>query len=1284
MATPKKKPRQAEGRRAVQEAEGGRLPPGHRHRGAVGRRQAEPQGRPCSFRALGLGLAALLVARTPVLGGSGLSPFGGGGANFGAFDVVDPGREAYLGFLKVKVDWEQGLVSNANYLTAYQTYVSAQTPGTSTRIDAEQSLRDTKYRLERNDLLAAVENGQRTWSDLLEYDRSKLVGLDHSSQEYLDRVNLYQQTQAKGLSDAASDQHDLYDAGKITTTQLRSWYAQQAVDPHYAGNPDLQKNIADQIRSLDLRVQGEQDNHMVQLFNDGKVGSSAFLVYAAAAQARYGTGTEQAQQWSKLITDAKQQVAEKGLTYRYGLSQHYIDLQKFIKDNTDMLARQGAGSTSTSTRIVLGADGQWKEVTSTKSSPYKPSAAEVKAMADRRIELADAKRQLAEVNSKIGANGGFVTTDSMISFYTNRQASFVKGTAEWYQVQERLDSLQQQKHQEQVLKAEGVRVTYGGAATSGSGSAPKAASAATSSTSSTSSKATSVDAFMRSIAVSESGGNYSATNKSSGAYGKYQIMPANWPSWAAKYLGDGSAPTTPENQEKVARGKMLDLYKWLGSWDRVAHWWLTGSSDPNKANWSASSTRYVNAVMGRLGSAPIATGGTTKLGTTATAAAKGPLQVVTSVRTAPKGGSVVKTVAASFPTNLDGSAFTKFYSGFNAAFDAGETTFTDFSSGRAVTYSIPADLEKRIVMMNALDDLRISYYAKRAEVYAGTPSEFTAANEYSNAIKDKADNAYTILITAQPKGSTPAPGRPLVDPIAQGLAVQTKAELYVKDQLAAAKLSYARGDITGAYSHIQLAQRTMAETDAKMQVYAHEADAAMQAIAGASGESAPDKVAGDFAKLIDWQSSASLTSSLKDMDKLQGEIIGDPASNKPGWAEVDAHGNPVWTNGQVRLRDGAAVFLDESGTVTYKDIPSAGYAKPGSKEQVPAIPGYVAITMNAGGSVVGDQSGGVTAYAQWHSGVVGFTSSGAPIYGKVVSGTLNGKRYTYGEDPFHPGKWAATNMTFAVPPDFKAIPGTVAGATVYQFSKDGVQYRLDWDDKAGQYNLIKPGNLLGGVDTVLPIGDADTQALVSGAGFRVDLSGVALGDQWQFNMTGAHPGFDRSSFEEYTQPKLTPASAAVPGRIRRDAPFALERTMARRDQIDAVALAAQDDQREANRISRTSQQPGALGPSSERQDWNDAQIARQASLPNLTRLGPSSDREPADTLRSVPTLPQLSGSRLAALDARTAPAPVKPPATVAKPPVPPPPAPAAAVPATIKKIAPLPVVSKTSTKSIAF
>ena len=103
--------------------------------------------------------------------------------------------------------------------------------------------------------------------------------------------------------------------------------------------------------------------------------------------------------------------------------------------------------------------------------------------------------------------------------------------------------------------------------------------------------------FMWAMAGQESGWDYYARNRSSGAFGKYQIMPFNWPVWAQKYVGDRQADQTPYNQERVAYGKLRDLYTWLGSWKRVAYWWLTGSSEKNEKRWSSYAKGYVKNIM---------------------------------------------------------------------------------------------------------------------------------------------------------------------------------------------------------------------------------------------------------------------------------------------------------------------------------------------------------------------------------------------------------------------------------------------------------------------------------------------------------------------------------------------------------------------------------------------------------------------------------------------------------------------------------------------------------------
>jgi peptidoglycan hydrolase-like protein with peptidoglycan-binding domain len=94
--------------------------------------------------------------------------------------------------------------------------------------------------------------------------------------------------------------------------------------------------------------------------------------------------------------------------------------------------------------------------------------------------------------------------------------------------------------------------------------------------------------FMRSISTQESGGDYGAENVHSGAHGKYQIMPANWPGWsrqAARALNipelEGSEKT-PENQELVAKYKFCEYYKKYGDWWLVAAAWYSGSGGANR------------------------------------------------------------------------------------------------------------------------------------------------------------------------------------------------------------------------------------------------------------------------------------------------------------------------------------------------------------------------------------------------------------------------------------------------------------------------------------------------------------------------------------------------------------------------------------------------------------------------------------------------------------------------------------------------------------------------------
>ncbi|HUR16151.1 MAG TPA: SH3 domain-containing protein [Candidatus Limnocylindrales bacterium] len=115
-----------------------------------------------------------------------------------------------------------------------------------------------------------------------------------------------------------------------------------------------------------------------------------------------------------------------------------------------------------------------------------------------------------------------------------------------------------------------------------------------------------IDSFLTGLACTESSGRFDAVNQVTGAFGKYQVMPRNWPVWAGRYLGNPWAPKSPRNQEFVVRQRIEQLHANHRTWRNVAHWWLTGNVHEDRTDWSPQATRYVRRVMGfaRAAAAP--------------------------------------------------------------------------------------------------------------------------------------------------------------------------------------------------------------------------------------------------------------------------------------------------------------------------------------------------------------------------------------------------------------------------------------------------------------------------------------------------------------------------------------------------------------------------------------------------------------------------------------------------------------------------------------------------------
>lgn len=106
--------------------------------------------------------------------------------------------------------------------------------------------------------------------------------------------------------------------------------------------------------------------------------------------------------------------------------------------------------------------------------------------------------------------------------------------------------------------------------------------------------------FLRAIAAQESGGSYSAVNRSSGALGKYQIMPGNVPSWSKKVLGHSISPSTflhsPALQEKIAQAMLKGYFNKYGA-RGAAEAWYGGPGSIGRSYVRG----YSNSILRRMG-----------------------------------------------------------------------------------------------------------------------------------------------------------------------------------------------------------------------------------------------------------------------------------------------------------------------------------------------------------------------------------------------------------------------------------------------------------------------------------------------------------------------------------------------------------------------------------------------------------------------------------------------------------------------------------------------------------
>ena len=130
--------------------------------------------------------------------------------------------------------------------------------------------------------------------------------------------------------------------------------------------------------------------------------------------------------------------------------------------------------------------------------------------------------------------------------------------------------------------------------------------------------------FFRAIAEQESNANYGAVGvwvRGNRAYGKYQVMDFNIPSWTRQYYGKSLTPNqflhNPAAQEAVARGKLKSYYIKYGA-RGAASAWYSGTPSLHMSTRSQSGgpsiKGYVDSVISKSYKYPTGGGGVSTVG----------------------------------------------------------------------------------------------------------------------------------------------------------------------------------------------------------------------------------------------------------------------------------------------------------------------------------------------------------------------------------------------------------------------------------------------------------------------------------------------------------------------------------------------------------------------------------------------------------------------------------------------------------------------------------------------
>ena len=880
---------------------------------------------------------------------------------------VDASRKSSYDLAMARASYENGTITDDQWLSALRAYAGAQKPDSPQAIEANQTVIQWEHSIGRNRIIDAIADRTADWDDLLAFDKAALGKLNPNSEAHRDAEAAYRNTQAHVFAEmeknaAGTGILDKYGLNKTTAAAALAWYTDLLAGSQFDDNPELQEAITGRIREFKGAVQDERDNLTIDAYNKGKLSPADFMAYSKTRSAAFAPGTADQRKWSGYADDARTAQLENAADERWRLSQSIDEIDIFISKNSGPLSSGG----STTGRLLMNDDGTFRYEETTTAS--KPSETEAQAFARRQAEVANAKKQRAQLVGRAASAGGYISVDQRIAYITAQQGKVAPNSPKWYDYQSQLDGLADRKNYHDFLRSyDGIKIggttavrptggsggdgarpgaavsgdaASGGPAASGPSGTPASATSgqyrfggraftgddasaspsskhsgmdfsaprgtpiyaladgvvtfagnggagaagahaigggntvnirdangtyqyahqdrfvvkngqrvrkgeligyvgnsvgpgqnsnsgthlhllrmdnngrvvnplsvrglntveaimgglgggtitttgqtvpstvktttttsgvgtqpgSTATRPSTTSTGVTADAFLRSVRNRESGNDYTVRNSTTGAFGAYQFSPSNWTRYADKYLGNPGAAPNPANQDKVAKALASDLFKQYGSWEAVAHWWMTGggpatTNHGDPAKWSTAERYYVADVIVKAGG-KLPTAPDTWASTQAGKGTSSGLRFEVGAQVGPDGEYQSITQPFDFPVNMEADAFETLYNGVVASALDGKSTFTvrNSSTGAEMAVALPNTPLDHWTIVTDMDRRRINAAVASAQVKAtsGVDQFSTADAAVQARVTQSGENQWRLMDLSY--GGRNAPG----------------------------------------------------------------------------------------------------------------------------------------------------------------------------------------------------------------------------------------------------------------------------------------------------------------------------------------------------------------------------------------------------------------------------------------------------------------------------------------------------------------------------------------------